>query len=443
VNGPPTPPLSPRRVDFGEGPRPLLERLGLGTGPPDARFGWLIVIALLAVYAVCFVAFYPTVPTNEDEAMYLRQTRLLLEGRSTITKTDPFTGEESVEHPSTYVPGTAMLMAPFVDAWGDRAAFVAPFLSLLAAVVFTGLWLQADGRSPVFAALLLGFPPFLVLGRVCMSDLPSAAVVSLGLWLFWRGLDRGAPWWLASGFAAGASTVFRATNPLVFLPLFAGTVLRRDWRAGYLVMGGLLGIGVRLLAVHYYFGEPFFERARYYYSPESIMERVPLYLLGLLVFVPGGLAFALAYRGRRRAEVLVTPLLFVGVYLLQLWSTVETGLAKRLVLALRYFIPLLPLLCFAMAESLPRLWKTLRGRLSAPSQRRAERERVGTSGDGAVEPLAGDHPRRDRPPRRGRGPRHEPGRHTETPATARQNLPAPVAKGRFERGPPDPRRATR
>jgi hypothetical protein len=205
-----------------------------------------------------------------------------------------------------------------------------------------------------------------------MSDLPSAAVVSLGLWLFWRGLDRGAPWWLASGFAAGASTVFRATNPLVFLPLFAGTVLRRDWRAGYLVMGGLLGIGVRLLAVHYYFGEPFFERARYYYSPESIMERVPLYLLGLLVFVPGGLAFALAYRGRRRAEVLVTPLLFVGVYLLQLWSTVETGLAKRLVLALRYFIPLLPLLCFAMAESLPRLWKTLRGRLSAPSQRRAE-----------------------------------------------------------------------
>jgi hypothetical protein len=205
-----------------------------------------------------------------------------------------------------------------------------------------------------------------------MSDLPSAAVVSLGLWLFWRGLDRGAPWWLAAGFAAGASTVFRATNPLVFAPLFAGTVLRRDWRAGYLVVGGLLGIGVRLLAVDHYFGEPFFERARYFYSPETIMERVPLYLLGLLVLVPGGLAFTLAYRGRRRVEIIVTPILFVGVYLLQLWSTVETGLAKRLVLALRYFIPLLPLLCFAMAESLPRLWKTLRGRLSAPSQRRAE-----------------------------------------------------------------------
>ncbi|RTZ58154.1 MAG: hypothetical protein DSZ31_06335, partial [Gammaproteobacteria bacterium] len=34
------------------------------------------------------------------------------------------------------------------------------------------------------------------------------------------------------------------------------------------------------------------------------------YLLALLVFVPGGLAFALGYRGRRRVEVRITVLLF-------------------------------------------------------------------------------------------------------------------------------------
>ena len=54
----------------------------------------------------------------------------------------------------------------------------------------------------------------------------------------------------------------------------------------------------------------------------------------------------------------------------------ETGLPKRIVLGLRYFLPLLPLLAFAMAESTPRLW---RGWLERrPPTRRTRLEAVAT-----------------------------------------------------------------
>jgi hypothetical protein len=60
-----------------------------------------------------------------------------------------------------------------------------------------------------------------------------------------------------------------------------------------------------------------------------------LYGLGLLILVPGGFFFALAYRGRRRPEVLLAFLGFVGVYLGQAYSTEGTAPLKRMVLTLR------------------------------------------------------------------------------------------------------------
>jgi hypothetical protein len=197
-------------------------------------------------------------------------------------------------------------------------------------------------------------------------------VVALGLWLFWRGQDRASGWWLGSGFVAGASLGFRPSNVLVFAPLFLGTVLRGERRCWALMAGGLAGLAVRLGGMQLYFGNALFERGRYYFAPETIMERLPLFLLGLLVFVPGGLLFALAYRGRRRPEVLVTVVGFLSFYLFQTYSTIETGPSKRLVLALRYVVPLLPLLCFAMAESLPRFWRELLARVAPPARLRLQ-----------------------------------------------------------------------
>jgi len=366
---------SPASEDAGPESRAagLLRGLGLAGQPADPRLSRRLIGALLLLYLASFALFYPNAVTNEDESQFLLQTRLILEGRSHITVVDPLTGEREERWPSTYPPGTALLLAPLVWAGGWQAGFWLPCLSLLAALAITARWLHDAGRPPVFALLLLGFPPMLVMSRVAMSDVPSTALVALGLWLFWRGLDGGVRWWLGAGFVAGASAAVRIGNPLLFVPLFAGTLLRRDRHGWALVVGGLLGLGVRLASMQLFFGEAFYERGAYPFSPDTLLERLPLYLLGLLVLVPGGLALSFAYRGRRRPELLATLALIFVFYLFQGFSTIESGLAKRLVLALRYFLPLLPLLAFAMAEAVPRLWAGVLARRPAAQRRRLER----------------------------------------------------------------------
>ena len=345
------------------------ERLGI-FGRGDARTVLILLLASLAIYTISFLAFYPEIATNDDEAMYQRQAQLVLRGASTVAQINPLTGVSVETSPSTYGPGTAYMLAPFVAAFGVRGAYLVPLLGVILAVLLTARWIRDAGYSPFFALLVLGFPPLLVMGRITMSDVPSAALCALGLWFFWRGQDRSPGWWLAAGFIAGASIVMRVSNPLLFVPLFVGTVLRREWKCWALVVGGLAGLAFRALAMATYFGDALFERAVYLYEPETIGERLPLYLLALMVFVPGGLVFSLLYRGERRFEIVSTVLLFFSFYLFQRYYTYATSFEKQIVLANRYLIPLVPLMAFAMSETVPRLFSTWRDRCSEQGARR-------------------------------------------------------------------------
>jgi 4-amino-4-deoxy-L-arabinose transferase-like glycosyltransferase len=353
--------------------RSLLARLGLGADPSDARLALAIVLAGILVYAAGYAAFYPTGATVDDEALYLGQTQLLIEtGSVTAEKIDPLTDQRETFSPGDYPFGTVALMAPFAAAFGPRGAFLASFFSLVFAVWLTARWLVHEKRSPLFALILLAFPAAIVGGRLAMSDTARMAATALGLLLFFRGLDaQRARYWLASGLVAGLSLTLRESAVLPFVPAFAGAVLRRDRGWSWLLLGGLAGTAVALLVNYAAFGDPLYtRRGGYLASLATIHERLPLYLFALLVLVPGGLWFAFTYRGRRRAELIATVLLFLAFYLGQAYGMAETGFAKRLVLGLRYFDPLLPILAVAMAESFPRqLGALLR---SLPERRRVE-----------------------------------------------------------------------
>jgi 4-amino-4-deoxy-L-arabinose transferase-like glycosyltransferase len=360
----------------------LLARLGLAGDACDRRLTWALVALALALYVLGYAAFYPRGVTVDDEGYYLEQTRLWVDtGSFTTEKIDPLTGEREAFVPGDYPVGMVSMMAPFVSAFGWRGAFFPSFVCMLIAVLVTARWLHEERRSPAFALILLAFPAAAVAGRLMMSDVARTAVAALGLWFFFRGLDRGRGWWLASGFVAGLSLTLRESAALPFIPLFAGTVLRRDRRWIWLLLGGLVGTALHLLTNQLAFGDALFvrgARSPYLFDPSTIHERLPLYLLGLLVLVPGGLFFGLAYRGRRRPEVVATIVFFVLFYLLQAFGMKETGFIKRLVNGLRYFDPLLPVLAFAMAESAPRL---LTGWL-ARTRQRARWERLGGAAAG-------------------------------------------------------------
>jgi 4-amino-4-deoxy-L-arabinose transferase-like glycosyltransferase len=341
------------------------QRLGLtGAGHDERLAVWILAVAL-GLYCVGYAAFYPHGPTNDDEGLYLEQTQLWVETGSFRTeKLHPVSGEAEEFVPGDYPVGMVALMAPFVSALGWRGGFLPSFLCFLLAVIATAWWLRDERRSPLFALILLAFPAALVAGRLAMSDAPRTAAAAVGLWFFFRGIDRGAGWWLASGFIAGSALTLRESAVLPFILFFAGTVLRGDRGWGWLLLGGLLGTGLHLGLNQLAFGDALFVRGAstpYHLALDTLHERLPLYLLGLLVLVPGGLFFGLAYRGRRRAEVVLTIAAFFLFYLLQAYGMSASSFVKRLVIALRYFDPLLPVLAIAMAESVPRLLATAVG----------------------------------------------------------------------------------
>ena len=147
-----------------------------------------------------------------------------------------------------------------------------------------------------------------------MSDAARTTVAALGLWFFFRGLEGSRRrWWLASGLVAGASLTLRESAALPFVPFFAGALLRWDRGWGWLLLGGLAGTALHLAGNCAFGGNAMFVRGTrgYPLALATVPERLPLYLLGLLVLVPGGLWFGLSYRGRRRPEIVATVLLMI------------------------------------------------------------------------------------------------------------------------------------
>jgi len=345
-----------------------LRNLGLRAAG-DSSVARRVVLGICAIYAIFFLLFYPRTILIEDEVHYTIQARMIAKGQTEIVGMNPYDGNV-VTYAPDYPLGTALIMAPFIAIGGESAGHLAALFSLILAVLVLARWLEVSGRSPLFALLVLGYPPVLVLGRSLMSDVPSLAIVTLGLFCFWRGIERGWGWWLASGFLAGASFSFRETNAIVFAPFFAGALLRRDRHTWALVVGGITGLGIRVasdLTIH---DVLYLSRENYHAEIETLYKRLPVYALALFVFVPCGLVLGLLYRGRRWPELCTAITLFVAVYLIQRHYSYATSPLKRSILAPRYLIPIVPVIAFAMAESVPRLWKRLLARSSETNRLR-------------------------------------------------------------------------
>jgi hypothetical protein len=327
---------------------------------PRRHWIWLIP---LAAYAFGFAQYPPRAFLVADESHYVAQAAVFAAGNRWGTVTDPLSGTAHSEPLSTYPVGTSLLQAPFVWLSGPFGAAWLSVFSLIITMAVLVVWLRAARLPEWPAVLFLAFAPTLVLGRLAMSDVPSAAAVTLGWWLIWKGGGTQRTLGFLAGLVGGASLLLRETNVLFFAPLFVGALVRRDrnWRP--LVLGGALGLAIRLASSAWMFGNAFHVRpSGYGFSLAQLGATVPLYLFILMVLIPGGLAAAFTYRGVRRAELLATVAISFVFFACYSYSGEESGGARQVILAGRYFIPLAPILVFAIADALChrllRTWRT-------------------------------------------------------------------------------------
>jgi hypothetical protein len=325
-----------------------------------------IVAAALCLYVLGFLLFVPRDLSIADETAYVGQAVAFAHGQALVATKDPLTGKMTRDVPVMGYPiGTSLMQVPFVWLGGWRAAPLASVLSLVVMVWMLARWLARAGRSPLYALIALGYFPSLVLGRTGMSDLPSALVATIGLYLFFNREPASIWWGAVVGFVAGASTMMRETNALVFAAFFLGAAVRRERRVVGLVLGGLIGVALRPASISLLFGEaPRALRSHMAWKLDFFLHNAPLSLLSLLVFVPAGLLAAAAYRGPRRPEVIATLWGFFLFFTSYEYGAFESGGLKRMVLAPRYFLPVVPLFVIAIADVAPRWYIWLQRRVT-------------------------------------------------------------------------------
>jgi len=287
-----------------------------------------------------------------DEKAYYEQALALAEG-GMYTET-PLAAAWPGYIPKHYPMGTALWLAPGIGIGGPQGAFGVILLAWL------GSWLllrRSMGRlwqAEAAALCVLAFPPAIVISRHLMSEIPSLLMLSLWVVACLRLWEKPAALpAFAAGFCAGLVVLFREANLLLVLPWLVVFGLRNRVTGFMALSGFALALCVRLFTAWWAYGDPFYLKAPGVgFSILNVPANLPLYLLGLLVFLPGGLWVAWRYKGPWQGSWRLGLGLYLGLHLTYGYAGNHDHWAEGLVLGLRYLIPTLPLFACAYAHYL-------------------------------------------------------------------------------------------
>jgi 4-amino-4-deoxy-L-arabinose transferase-like glycosyltransferase len=304
-------------------------------------------------YVVGFALWPPRVFLIADEERYVSQALAFAHGERSLLPVDarwPAVAPQNVMHDAP--PGTSLIQTPFVALGGWRAAALASVLALVVATLVTMRWLRENEYHPAFALIVPGFAGTLFFARIGMSDVPSAALVAITMWLLFRAGGQARAGSFTAGVAAGAIALFREPPLLLVAPTVIGAIARRRCAPVWLIAGGALGIALRLLAYKALLGTALYVRDPLYrFSLTDAAHGLPVYAGILLVLLPGGALLPLFYRGPRRAELVAGVVSYVALFVFYGYDAVrENGAFQGIILSSRYVIPALPILAFMAGE---------------------------------------------------------------------------------------------
>lgn len=203
---------------------------------------WLIAATLLVAHPKIVPGRVPgPAPDSPD---YAYGAAALLMGHYEVE----WPGVGGERHVPRYSPGFSIMLMPAV-AWGGVGAAVwIPYLSIIVLLCLSALLaLRLAGAGAAFlVTLLLLFSNAIVLhAGMVMSDLPSATLLMLELWIIVT--KRGRVAWLTAGVLAGMLIWIRPANAvLLFAGLFAATAVpdRAKHMTAYLLAALPFGSGL-------------------------------------------------------------------------------------------------------------------------------------------------------------------------------------------------------
>ncbi len=229
-------------------------------GPMRPRQQWLLIaIAIIGGVVVWMTAhdLFPYLSANHDEAVYLQQAAMLLEGKLWLTSPVPgafrpwfFVLDGPRLYPK-YTPMTALLFAPGVAIGHPR---------LVLGVIGAGIvWLIGsitaeafDGPTGVLAAAITIVTPFfLFVSATFLSYAPTTLLTLTFALAYIRTFRRGAQYAPIAGVAIGLAFFSRPFTAVVFaVPFICHALLviyrslgRQNWRSSMGIRLVVVGIG--------------------------------------------------------------------------------------------------------------------------------------------------------------------------------------------------------
>ncbi len=327
----------------------------LALRPPMAPADRLWLLALMALYAVLYLVFYPPIYTSVDEASTFRMAFLLRHGSLVPHDPDFFPSISPLGlHGRTYrFPiGFPALLAPLAGG-GGRAFFLLNPALHLAATWFFAKTLQALRMPPRYAALYLLYPSAVLFTRTLLSDPFAASLTTIALYCLLR--RRTTPW---ASALLGLALLTRSASVLaagaVFVALLIGDWRTQDevplWRGRAVPFG--LGLLPFLAVSGWYNWYTMGNVLKTGYSADQLSlaglwTAGPLYAESLLLLFPGMLLAPLLYRGRFWRIGLLSTTAVVLLAAAYNESTYGNTPLETLISTPRQVLPVVPFLLLA------------------------------------------------------------------------------------------------
>lgn len=302
-----------------------------------------LILGTAGAFLLTYLITFPLGWLISDEYSYLNMGMALADGEKTLTFIDAVTSQNISFKGTRYPLGNSFWIAFWIKLCSIKFAYVGSLLSLVISLFLTYKILIKESYYKLSILLIFVYPPLAFFSKTFMSCMPSLLIVSGFLFVLFKYKESGKKWLFLS-FIAAFSFWFRETNIVLLGSIcLVHFMLDKRWFI-YYAIGTLLGLLPRLLSSYYMYDDPFQIVMAESFSLYNFISNASVYGILLLCFMPLGLFFFKAYRGRYFVPLQVGSLLFILMYLFYSFnSTAYSGFSKGILLMGRFMIPILPL----------------------------------------------------------------------------------------------------
>jgi hypothetical protein len=315
------------------------------------RFGWSVLLVMLAIYVALFAWTYPPpIAGIEDEAGFINQAFVFAHGA--VSAEGAGYGSDLFDFVSINGRtvskrnlGRSLVCAGMIDTIGPRSIFWSGAVCHVALVLIAGAIFVRLGSSPLWAALVLFHPTLALYSRTIMGDTPTALCLLAAYWAYVRFRRPGI--WI--GLFIGLAAVMRYQAGIE-LPIVAAALWlersvdgRRREAIGCLLTGGAIGV---LLGIynHIVYGSALGWTKQGYFSLSFVPGHLAFYAVALLVIWPGMLIAPFVDRSHRRLVTLAFVLPILCLFIPYYFIDAGPSFGQTLILGQRLIEPIIPIM---------------------------------------------------------------------------------------------------